>query len=124
VPGDRAASDLLDRLKRSYTNGDLRGVTGLFTANAVVNRGAGLAFIRRHYATLFKRDRQRQISIFGMHWREGSDERLVGTGQIRLSGRESRSSEWRRRQGRIELELVPWRGQYRINKMIHHLSER
>jgi hypothetical protein len=115
---------VINQLKRSYTNGDLRGLTGLFTANALIDQGAGHAAIRRWYAAAFEQDRQRQISIFNLRWRQGPHQRLLGEGEIRLMGRESRASEWHQESGTIEIELVPWQGQYRIAKMNHRLSRR
>jgi hypothetical protein len=115
---------VITRLQRSYTNGDVGGLTSLFTANAVVDNGAGHAYIRQRYAAIFKRDRHRRISIFGLRWRPGPQQRLLGTGEIRLRGRASRASQWRSKSGAIQFELVPWRGDYQISKMTQRLSSR
>lgn len=124
VPGARAAARVITRLQRSYTNGDVGGLTSLFTANAVVDNGAGHADIRQRYSAIFKRDRHRRISIFGLRWRLGPQQRLLGTGEIRLRGRASRDSQWRSKSGTIQFELVPWRGDYQISKMTQRLSSR
>ena len=121
-PGVPAASQVITRLRRFYNSGDLDGLTRLFTVNAVLNHGAGRAHIRQWYSTAFERDQQRLISISNLRWREGDHERLIGSGQIRLMGRESRTAKWRRQQGTVEIELVPWQDQYYIGKLIHHLS--
>ena len=121
-PGLAEATALISRLKRFYVNGDLHRLTGLFRADAVVNEGSGVASIRRQFAAAFERDSHRRISIFDLSWSQGPDQRLSGEGRIRVLGRESVTSEWHLESGTIEFELVPWRGDYRIAKMIHHLS--
>ena len=121
-PGLAEAAGLISRLKRFYVNGDVHRLTGLFRADALVNDGAGVASIRRQFSAVFERDPHRRISIFDLRWTQGPDQRLLGEGRIRVLGRESAASEWHLESGTIEFELVPWRGDYRIAKMIHHLS--
>ena len=123
-PGLAEAAGLISRLKRFYVDGDVHRLTGLFRADAVVNDGVGVASIRRQFSAVFERDPHRRISIFDLSWSQGPDKRLSGEGRIRVLGRESAASEWHLESGTIEFELVPWRGDYRIAKMIYHLSGR
>ena len=118
------ANALVSRLKRFYVDGDVHRLTGLFRADAVVNDGAGVASIQRQFSAVFERDPHRRISIFDLSWSQGPNKRLSGEGRIRVLGRESVASEWHLESGTIEFELVPWRGDYRIAKMIHHLSRK
>jgi hypothetical protein len=118
----RAASDLVTRFQRSYANGDLPVLVSLFTADAIRDERAGLAFIRRAYSDIFARVGERRMSIFNLRWRSIPDERLLGTGDIRISSRFSSHSDWRHATGTIELELTRWMGDYKISKMVQHLS--
>jgi curved DNA-binding protein CbpA len=123
-PGLPAAARVIRKLKRLYAKGDLDGLTRVFTVNAVLNQGAGRAHIRQWYAAAFERDRQRALSIFNLRWREGANQRLLGDGQILLTGRDSPTSKWRQQRGTVQIELVPWQDQYYIGKLIHRVSGR
>jgi hypothetical protein len=115
-------SRLIGRLEQSFAAGDLPGLVSLFTANAVVNQGAGPAAIRRAFSDLDTPAAQRRMTIAGLTWGAAPDQRLLGRGSIRISTRSGSQADWRSAAGSIELELVPWMGDYRIAKMIYHLS--
>ena len=123
-PDMSAAARVIRKLKRLYAKGDVDGLTRLFTVNAVLNQGTGRTFIRQWYAAAFARDQQRSLSISNLRWREGAHERLLGNGQLLLTGRKSAASKWHQQRGTVEIELVPWQDQYYIGKLIHHLSRR
>jgi hypothetical protein len=116
------AAALVGRLERSYASGDLPGLISLFTANAVVNNGVGSAAIRRAYSDALSGSGKRRLSISNLRWRTGQGEKLVGTGAIRLGSKPGAFSGWRYTAGTIELELVPWMGDYKIARMIHRIS--
>jgi hypothetical protein len=121
-PDAGAASDLVSRFQHSYANGDLPALVGLFTADAIADERAGLAFLRRAYPDISAGVGERRVSISNLRWRTIPDRRLLGTGDIRISSRSSSFSAWRHAAGTIELELTPWMGDYKISKMVHHLA--
>jgi len=117
-----AVSALVGRLEGSVGRGDLAGVVGLFTANAVVNSGAGTAAIRSEYSELFSLAGQRRMTIWGLTWRKTENRRLSARGAIRIRTRSDPGAAWSTATGMVELEIVPWMGDYKISKMISHLS--
>ncbi len=119
-----AVSTLLNRLEGSIASGDLPGLAGLFTANAIVDDGAGIAAVRSQYARHFSAAGQHRMTISAMKWHEAEHQRLVGRGAIRVRTRSGPGADWQETAGTIELELVPWMGDYRIAKMIRRLPQR
>lgn len=121
-PGARAASDIIAQLQWSYENGDLAALVSLFTADAISNDGAGLAFVTRAFSDIFASTGERRMSIFNLKWRTMHDQRLLGTGDIRIGIRPASSSAWSHATGTVEFALVPWMGGYKISMMVHRLS--
>lgn len=121
-PPPGAIAQLVDRLERSFANGDLAGLASLFTANAVVDGGVGAAGVRATYADLLAQPGQRRLTITNLKWRHAQDQRLSGHGTLRIGNRSEDQAAWRDRAGTIELELVPSMGDYRISRLIHHPS--
>jgi len=121
-PGTGAAADVVARFEKSYARGDLVALVSLFTADAISNDGAGLAFVTRAFSDIFASTGERQLSIFNLKWHAMHNQRLLGTGDIRIGIRPASSSDWRQAAGTVELALVPWLGDYKISMMVHRLS--
>jgi hypothetical protein len=113
---------LIGRLERSFAAGDLPELVSLYTANAVINQGAGPAGILEAFTDLDGQAEERRMSVVGLTWRTAPDQRLVGWGHLRVSTRSGSRADWRSAAGSLELELVPWEGDYRIAKMLYRLS--
>jgi curved DNA-binding protein CbpA len=118
----KAISGLVGRLERSVSSGDLAGLTSLFTVNAVVGSGLGAAAVRNAYADMVGQSGQGRMTISGLRWRAGPHERLIGQGAIRISAGPQRGGS--EAAGTVEIEIVPWMDDYRISKLIHHLSRK
>jgi hypothetical protein len=122
--GAQAASGVVRRLERSFANGDLAGLVNLFAANAVVNAGVGALAVGNGYSDLIRHSDDRRMAISGLSWRTGRHQRLVGRGAIRISTKRGSQRDWSEAAGTVEIELVPWMGEYRIAKLIHSLSRK
>lgn len=118
----RAALDLVIRFQDSYVNRDLAGLLSLFTEDAVSDMGAGLAFIKAKYSGIFTGSGERCMSIFNLRWRPAANQGLLGTGNILTGIKPSPSGEWRHAAGMIEIELISWREDYKISKMVQRPS--
>ncbi len=116
------ADATLDKLLRAYRQGDLDRLVSLFTPRAQVNDGSGSTFIRADYGDLFGRVKYRRLSINGMHWQVRKDGTLAGDGRLSVSGKANDGENWDHASGSIQLELVPWKGSYKIAKMLHKLD--
>jgi len=121
-PPPLSPTDVVNRLMQTYQSGDLDGLMSLFTRNAQINGGRGIAHIRSRYADMFSRLPERRLSIQNLSWRKGRDGRLVGNGDIRVSARTGPQANWGDATGAITLELASAVGGYRIDKMIHRLD--
>jgi hypothetical protein len=124
VTPTQAVSELVSRLERSFANGDLAGLVSLFTANAVVNDGVGAMAVGNAYSDMLGQAGQGRMTLSGLTWRTGQHERLLGQGAIRISTRRGPQLDWSDASGTVEIELVPWMGDYRISKLIHHLARK
>ena len=62
------------------------------------------------------------MSISGVKWSPSEHQRLLGRGAIRVGTRSGTQAGWRNATGDLEIELVPWMGDYKISRMTHHLS--
>lgn len=117
----RGFSRLISQLEGSFAKGDLAGLVSLFTANAVVNGGVGAAAVRKAYLDLLTQPGQRRMTVVGVQWRSAPDQRILGHGTLRIGTRAGAQARWRDRSGPIDLELVPWMGDYKISRLVHSL---
>jgi hypothetical protein len=117
-----AAEAFVGRLERAYASGDLSGLVSLFTANAVVNGRVGSAAVRKAYTDSVPGGGKRRLSISNLRWRTSDDQRLVATGAVRLGTKSGFLSGWNYATGTIELELVPWMGDYKVARMTQRIS--
>lgn len=62
------------------------------------------------------------MSISGLRWSSTQYQRLLGRDAIRVSTQSGSQARWRDATGTLEIEFVPWMGDYKISRMIHHLS--
>ncbi|MGQ0800774.1 MAG: DnaJ domain-containing protein [Pseudomarimonas sp.] len=95
VVGNVAVEDLLASFSRSYAQGDLNGLIGLFSRRANSANGGSLA-LAADYARLFDTTSDRSIVVSGLAWREEG-----GT----LRGQGSFEARYRK-QGRLFKQVV------------------
>jgi hypothetical protein len=123
-PQGIAKFKFLSRLERTFASGDLAALAGLFTANAVLNNGVGAVGVRNTYSGIVGQAGRGRLTVSSLKWRTGKQGRLLGKGTIRISTRDASQRESGDLSGSVEIELVPWMGDYRISKLIHHLRRR
>jgi hypothetical protein len=112
---------LVGRLERAYASGDLADLVGLFTANAIVNGGMGSAAVRQAYSDAVGDAGKRRLSVSNLRWHITDDQRIIAAGAVRLGTRSGVLSAWRYAGGSIDLELVPWMGDYKIARMVQRI---
>jgi len=118
--GPRAnPGSVIARLVHYYQTGNLKDFVGLFTANAQVSGGSGVGYIRSDYAQLFAEKPQRRLSVGGLKWQPGGGGAMTGIGSYRALTRKGPDDKWRTATGRLQIELVPWKGGYKISKLYH-----
>ena len=74
------AGRLLDAFSSHYADGDLRGLTRLFSPTANAGTG-GVPALRSEYAALFRASRRRSLLVTGVQWRPRGAT-LVGEGRF------------------------------------------
>ena len=120
----QGVSGLVRRLEQCFASGDLAGMVRLFTANAVVNDRVGGTGVRNTYTDIVGQTGQGRMTLSGLRWRAGQYDLLLGRGTIHVSTKRGPERVWSDANGTVEIELVPWMGDYRISKFVHHLSRK
>jgi hypothetical protein len=118
-----SADRLVRRLARLFENADFRGLATLFTVTAKTSNGVGATAVREGYKELFGTALGRRMIVSNIRWWNGANRQLIGEGQLRVGTRSFPWADWRYRSGRIELELVPWMGSYKVSRMAHRFYE-
>ena len=115
-------SRLVSRLESAYGRGNADAVAALFTKSARTSDGSGQRRIRGQYAKLFRENSAQRLVITNVRWRSDRDARIRGSGRFSASTRNKSTNDWRRSDGRIQFELVPAGGDYRISSMLYQLD--
>ena len=121
-PPRKDADRLLNRFTQAYTAGDLEAYVSLFAPDARFAEGTGQAQLRSTYRQFFARTPYRQSEISGFRWRETTDGRLTGRGNIQVKVRQNETQPWETFNGTIELELIALSGQWKIMRMEHQVK--
>lgn len=110
---------LIARLERAFSSGDLPGLVSLFTANAEVNGSRGAEAVRRAYQSAAAGAQRPRLRIIGLSWRRLGDQRLLGRGTMRRGHQAERGTNPGGHGGPLEIELVPWMGDYKISRLTY-----
>ena len=121
-PPRKDADRLLNRFTQAYTAGDLEAYVSLFAPDARFAEGTGQTQLRSTYRQFFARTPYRQSEISGFRWRETTDGRLTGRGNIQVRIRQNETQPWETFNGTIELELIALSGQWKIMRMEHQVK--
>ena len=122
--GNANSEKIISDFEAAYEAGNVGQLAGLFALDAVINEGAGRAFIRAHYADFFRQVPQRSLLFGAMHWFVTAQDLVVGEGSVHVGAKARGAADWRRASGTIRFELASSGDGYRIQKMIYDLGSK
>ena len=114
---------ILEQFTAAYRSGDIDALTGLFTANALVNEGHGVTFIRQDYAEFFRRTRERVLHFDLPVWRADPSGKLIGQTRVEVKSRAEGDRTWQSLNGTMEFAIVQTPQGPRIARMLHKLEQ-
>lgn len=112
-----AASALVGSFTHAYAAGDLAAMMGLFSADAVNNRG-GVDAIATDYDKLFRDTQSRELRLERLAWTTSGD-RIIGSGPFEANIQRRGESTEQRVNGWITIEAKLIDGHWRIQRLIH-----
>jgi DnaJ-domain-containing protein 1 len=120
-PTQETANALAGSFTRAYAAGDLSAMMGLFSADAVNNRG-GVDAIATDYDKLFRETQSRELRLERLAWTT-SDDRIVGSGPFQANIQRRGDSTAQRVDGWITIEARLIDGHWRIQRIIHRNAQ-
>ena len=109
----------LSRLAHYYQSGDLGSFVALFTADAEVNAGRGIAFIRSDYGSLFARTAERRLALRNLRWHPVQNGELPGSGTFSVQVRAKNAGTWDEYRGNLDFSLRQADGSYKISRLFY-----
>ncbi|PZO06766.1 MAG: hypothetical protein DCF27_12070, partial [Lysobacteraceae bacterium] len=116
IPQDSARA-LLSRFTDAYIAGDIQRLMGLFTRDAVNNRG-GRDAIADDYQSLFSKSRQRRLTLWPSGWVERESE-VVVLATYETWVKEGRVLPGNTTRGTIRFTLRRENGELKISRLLH-----
>ena len=117
-PAPAAATALAQAYVHAYANGDLPAMMGLFSADAVGNRG-GVNAIATGFDTLFRATRSRELQLQDLTWTSPDPDRMLGIGPFKAILRWRGESTDRQVRGWITIDARRVDGHWRIQRLMH-----